>query len=176
MWCLLTWTSFFFVLCVCMLPRSSTTTDFSAPSTPLALSLILRCLIVLQYLSSQKLTQNPFSFYLAPNHRKLSSSFVLSKLSDHSTCSCATSYKNSLLPYGKCAWERLRCVRRKRVFALLVCCFSHLKILIAPEKVHSCFKSQSELRILPLGSVIKLFFLWFKCLKRKFQVKIDRKI
>lgn len=42
---------------------------------------------------------------------------------------------------------------KKTSFASLVCLPSHLKILAVIEKVHSCFKSQSELRISPVGSV-----------------------
>jgi hypothetical protein len=69
---------------------------------------------------------------------------------------------------------RLRCVRRKRVFALLVCQFSHLKISIPIEKVHSCFKSQSELRILPVGSVNgkeSFFVFYHSVVENKINIK-----
>ena len=114
-------TSFVFVMfeCECYRDRPQPQSLLRNLSTPLAATLILRCLIVLQYLSVQKLKRDQFSFHLIPNHRKLSIAFVLSWLYSVSTCSCASSYKKSVLPYGKCAEQRLLCMRRKRVFLQL---------------------------------------------------------
>ena len=114
-------TSFVFVLfeCECYRDRLQSRSLLQNLSTPMAMTLILGCLIVLQYMSTQKLNKDQFSFYLASNHRKLSFASVLSWLLSVSTCSCATSYKKSVLPYGKCAGQRLLCVRRKQVLLQL---------------------------------------------------------
>lgn len=49
-------------------------------------------------------------------------------------------------------------VRRKQVLAAIVWRFAILKFLLVIESVHSCFKSQCELRILSVGSLKTLLF------------------
>lgn len=92
-----------------------------------------------------------------------------------STCSCATSYKKSVLPYGKCAGQRLLCVRRKRVLLQLCVVLAILNFNSAREGsfvfqkskwiAHNVCRFREEKNLFSL-------FLWFKCPKRKFHVKI----
>lgn len=130
-------------------------------------SLILRCLIVLQYLSSRKARVKRVLFLSRSKPSKACVLLVcVNKLGDqHVVVQRLYDFSQAtLLVSNKCERRRLQCVRRKRVFCSTVCLFSHLNFLKVIEKVHSCFKSQSDLCI----SSVSEPWTNFLNLKRKF--------
>lgn len=84
--------------------------------------------------------------------------------------------RRSSSPYSASGCRWLMVCASKTSFRLRWCALgpSHLKIFtVWIDEVHSCFKSQSEVRTKPLGSVEKKVFCVI--LERKFEVKIHQK-